>query len=48
MSSKTNKKLPNDNEIDPELIAFMNAAAIDTLKALDPISKEEADYYKNL
>ncbi len=31
-----------------ELENFRNAAALDTLKALGPMSKEEAAYYKNL
>lgn len=41
-------KISNDDELDPDTLAFINAAAIDTLKALGPISKEEADYYNKL
>ena len=31
-----------------ELASFMNAGAVDTLRALGDISKEEADYYAGL
>lgn len=48
MPSKPNKKISSNKKLDADLIAFMNAGAIDTLKELGPISKEEADYYKNL
>jgi hypothetical protein len=31
-----------------ELESFRNTAALDTLKALGPMSDEESNYYKNL
>ena len=48
MPSKPSKKISSNNKLDTDLIAFMNAGAIDTLKELGPISKEEYEYYKNL
>jgi len=48
MPSKPSKKISSNDKLDIDLIAFMSAAASDTLKELGPISKEEYDYYENL